>query len=90
MFKVLLTTTLIFQKPRFFQKSHQIVTTLEELPEYMKTETKSRILLTTLILAGMSPSCYLLSYNAYVPYGVMLLVLGVAILVWIWKPWQWF
>ena len=56
----------------------------------MTTETKSRILLTTLILAGMSPSCYLLAYSTYVVYGLLLLGLGIALLVWVWKPWQWF
>lgn len=55
----------------------------------MSTETKSRILLSTLILAGMSPSCYFLAYNTYVLYGVGLIIAGIALLVWIWKPWQW-
>lgn len=47
----------------------------------MTTATKSRILFTALILAGMSPASYLL-------YGVFLLIAGLALLAWLWKPWQ--
>ncbi len=54
----------------------------------MTTETKSRILFTTLILAGMSPSCYLLSVREFVLYGVFLLIAGLVLLGWLWKPWQ--
>jgi hypothetical protein len=54
----------------------------------MTTETKSRILLSTLILAGMSPGCYLLAYNIYLPFGVGLILAGIVILAWIWKPWR--
>ena len=56
----------------------------------MKTETKSRILFTALILGGMSPSCYLLASESYVVYGIALLLAGVALLIWVWKPWHWF
>jgi hypothetical protein len=56
----------------------------------MKTETKSRILFTALILGGMSPSCYLLASESYVVYGIALLLGGVALLIWVWKPWHWF
>ena len=56
----------------------------------MTTETKSRILLTALILAGMSTSCYLFSVQAYVLYGVALVIGGLALLIWVWKPWKWF
>ena len=52
----------------------------------MRTETKSKILFTTLILAGMSPSCYLLSVGDYVLYGIGLLVLGIGLLAWLWWP----
>lgn len=54
----------------------------------MTTATKSRILFTALILAGMSPACYLLSSASYVLYGVFLLIAGLALLAWLWKPWQ--
>jgi hypothetical protein len=54
----------------------------------MTTETKSKILFTTLILAAMAPSCYLLSTDTYLLYGVFLLMAGVAMLAWLWKPWQ--
>lgn len=56
----------------------------------MKTETKSRILFTTLILAGMSPACYLLPSGSYMLYGILLIIAGLALLVWLWKPWHWF
>ena len=50
---------------------------------------ESRILLTVLILGGMSPGCYFIYIDA-IFYGVTLLVLGVAALLWVWKPWKWF
>ena len=56
----------------------------------MKTETKSRILFTALILGGMSPSCYLLASEQFVVYGLSLLIAGVGLLIWVWKPWEWF
>ncbi len=56
----------------------------------MTTETKSRIMLTALIAAGMLPGCYLLTLRAYLPYGLMLIVGGLGVLLWVWKPWHWF
>jgi len=54
----------------------------------MTTETKSRIILTVLILGAMLPGCYLLSQQAYMGYGLILVIGGLAILAWLWKPWQ--
>ena len=56
----------------------------------MKTQTKSRILFTALILGGISPSCYLLASEQYMVYGLILLLGGVALLIWVWRPWKWF
>ena len=56
----------------------------------MKTGRKSQILFTALIIGGISPSCYLLASDSYVVYGVALLLGGLALLIWVWKPWQWF
>jgi hypothetical protein len=47
----------------------------------------SRILLSTLCLGALGGSAYfLMSGDAL--YGLTLLVLGVAALLWLWKPWQ--
>lgn len=54
----------------------------------MTVRTESRILLSVLIIAGMAPSIYFLSAG-YVPYGLVLLLGGLALLLWIWKPWRW-
>ena len=56
----------------------------------MSVRTESRILLTTLILAGMAPGCYLLTMSTYRMFGVLLIVLGIGLLLWIWKPWKHF
>jgi hypothetical protein len=56
----------------------------------MTTTTKSRILLTVLIVAAMIPGCYLLAEQAYMLYGLILVLGGLAVLVWVWKPWQGF
>jgi hypothetical protein len=53
----------------------------------MYTETKSRILLTVLIAAPMALSLYWIMSGLPI-YGLFLLVVGVAALVWIWKPRQ--
>jgi hypothetical protein len=45
----------------------------------MTTQTKSRILLTALILVGMSSSCYLFTVQAYVLYGVGLVIAGLGL-----------
>jgi len=55
----------------------------------MTVQTQSKILLSVLIAAGMAPSFYFLA-EGYLPYGLTLLLGGLAILSWIWKPWQWF
>jgi len=53
------------------------------------TETKSRILLTILVAAAMAPALYWV-WGGFVLYGTLLLVGGLALLSWIWKPWRWF
>ncbi len=54
----------------------------------MTTETKSRIILTVLVLGVMLPGCYLLSQQAYMVYGLILVLGGLVVLGWLWKPWQ--
>jgi ABC-type transport system involved in cytochrome bd biosynthesis fused ATPase/permease subunit len=54
----------------------------------MSVQTKSKILLSALVLGGMAPSLYLL-FIGYAPWGVGLILLGVAILLWMWQPWRW-
>ena len=55
----------------------------------MNVRTESRILLTTLILAGMGAGCYILSFSTtYWLFGLTLLVLGIGLLLWVWKPWK--
>jgi hypothetical protein len=54
----------------------------------MTAETKSRIILTVLVLGAMLPGCYLLSQQAYMFYGLILVLGGLVVLGWLWKPWQ--
>ena len=56
----------------------------------MTTQTKSRILFTTFILAGMSTGFILLSQGANSLYSILLVFAGLGLLAWVWKPWQWF
>ena len=56
----------------------------------MTTTTKSRILLSVLVAGAMLPGCYLLAAQVYMVYGLILVLGGLAVLVWVWKPWQWF
>jgi hypothetical protein len=54
----------------------------------MTTTTKSRILLSVLIVAAMLPGCYLLTEQAYMFYGLILVLGGLVLMGWVWKPWQ--
>ena len=54
----------------------------------MTTNTKSRILLTVLIVGAMLPGLFLLSERAYIIYGLILVLGGAAVLFWLWKPGQ--
>lgn len=54
----------------------------------MTTATKSKIMLSVLIAAAMLPGCYLLTDRAYVGYGLILVLGGLVLLGWLWKPWQ--
>jgi hypothetical protein len=54
----------------------------------MTTTNKSRILLTVLIVGAMLPGLYLLSEQAYMIYGLILVLGGAAVLFWLWKPGQ--
>ena len=54
----------------------------------MTTTTKSRILLSVLIIGAMLPGCYLLAEDAYRVYGLILVLGGLALLAWIWRPGQ--
>jgi hypothetical protein len=53
----------------------------------MQTETKSRILLTVFIAAPMALSLYWIMSGLPL-YGTLLLVGGIAALIWIWRPKQ--
>ena len=53
----------------------------------MKTETRSRILLTVLIATPMAASLYWL-FGGYPLYGSILLLGSLALLLWLWKPWK--
>ena len=50
-----------------------------------RTELFSRILLTVLILAGMSPALYFM-YRGLVLWGIGLIVVGIVILYLVWRP----
>ena len=54
----------------------------------MTTTNKSRILLSVLIAAVMLSGCYLLAAQAYMLYGLILVLGGLVGLGWLWKPWQ--
>ena len=54
----------------------------------MSTTNKSRILLSVLIIGAMLPGCYLLAGGDYMIYGLILVLGGLAVLAWVWKPWQ--
>jgi hypothetical protein len=54
----------------------------------MNTRTQSRVLLTALILAGMSPACYWLTLESYRLAGIILIIIGLVILAWVWQPWK--
>jgi predicted membrane channel-forming protein YqfA (hemolysin III family) len=54
----------------------------------MTTATKSKTMLSVLIVAAMLPGCYLLTERAYMLYGLILVIGGLALLGWLWKPWQ--
>lgn len=56
----------------------------------MDTKTESRILLTALIAAPIGLSLFSVITGTYVVWGVIGLILGLAVLIWIWKPWHWF
>jgi hypothetical protein len=45
------------------------------------SESMNRILLTTLILAGIGAGCYVLSWPTFRLFGILLLILGVVALV---------
>jgi hypothetical protein len=47
----------------------------------------SRILLSTLCLAAVGAGVYFLTAGDLF-FGLVLLALGVAALLWLWKPWQ--
>lgn len=53
----------------------------------MQTETKSRILLTVLIATPMALSLYWI-FSGLPLYGLIVLVAGLAALIWIWRPKQ--
>lgn len=53
----------------------------------MSTKTASRILLSALILGPWALSGYFFAAG-YTLYGVLLFVLGIVLLLWIWKPWR--
>jgi hypothetical protein len=50
-----------------------------------RTELYSRILLTVFILAGMSPALYFM-YRGLVLWGIGLIVVGIVILFFVWRP----
>ena len=55
----------------------------------MNVRTESRILLSTLLLAVVGAGCYVLTFMAsYRLFGVILLILGIGLLLWVWKPWH--
>jgi uncharacterized membrane protein YqjE len=54
----------------------------------MNNRTQSRVLLTALILAGMSPACYWLTLDSYRFAGILLTLIGLAALAWVWQPWK--
>ena len=64
---------------------HQQSAVQKEQKADKKTELFSRILLTVFILAGMSPSLYFI-YRGMVIWGVGLIIVGIIILVFVWKP----
>ena len=53
----------------------------------VKTETKSRILLTILALVPMAGALWMTLGEGLLRYtGIAILVLGVAFLIWVWWP----
>lgn len=50
-----------------------------------QTQLFSRIMLTVLILAGMSPSIYFMM-RGMVIWGLGLIIVGIIILIFVWKP----
>lgn len=53
----------------------------------MSAQLLSRILLSTLCLAAVGAGVYFLMAGELL-FGLVLLALGVAALLWLWKPWQ--
>lgn len=53
----------------------------------MSAQLLSRILLSTLCLGGVGAAVYYLASGDLL-FGLVLLALGVAALLWLWKPWQ--
>ena len=57
----------------------------------MTTQTKAKIMLSALIAGGGLPTAiYFLTINEFVLYGWIVVLLVLAILLWLWKPWKWF
>ena len=55
----------------------------------MNVRTQSRILLSTFVLAAIGAGCYVLTYMAsFRLFGIILVILGIGLLLWIWKPWK--
>jgi len=52
----------------------------------MTAQTKSRLLLTILILAGLMPFVYFF-YAGYLWLGGSVILAGLLFLAWVWKPW---
>lgn len=53
----------------------------------MSTQLLSRMLLSTLCL-GLWAWAILFAFGGYVTYALILFGLGAAVLLWLWKPWQ--
>ncbi|MDX1435879.1 MAG: hypothetical protein R3335_03645 [Anaerolineales bacterium] len=55
----------------------------------MQTQTMSKLILSVILLLAMSAGCYWISVDVNL-FGAVLLLGGLGILIWVWKPWQWF
>ena len=56
----------------------------------MDVKTESKILLTALAAAPAAAGLILVINDEAVAYGVLLMILGFGIMIWLWKPWKWF